>query len=148
MSHKQVRGRLALAGVVAAALALVFSFLSWGSADAGVVGAAAAPATSTTPAWTGSFANFHTASWNSQWGTTSDTAQCKGASGSFGCNWGYGNLQAVNDSTAPGTGPALKATYPANSGPPSCFLTVSGCVLGGGQFYQDLTTNGQSALAN
>ena len=24
---------------------------------------------------------------------------------------------------------------------------MSGCVLGGGQFYQDLTTNGQSALA-
>jgi hypothetical protein len=148
MSHKQVRGRLALAGVVAAALALVFSFLSWGSADAGVVAAAAAPATSTTPAWTGSFANFHTAAWNSQWGTTSDTAQCKGASGTFGCNWGYSNLQAVNDSAAPGTGPALKATYPANSGPPSCFLTVSGCALGGGQFYQDLTTNGQTALAN
>jgi hypothetical protein len=34
MSHKQVRGRLALAGVAAAALALVLAFLSWGSAAA------------------------------------------------------------------------------------------------------------------
>src|SRR5882757_1490208 len=34
MSHKQARGRLALAGVAAAALALVLSFLSWGSAAA------------------------------------------------------------------------------------------------------------------
>ena len=99
------------------------------------------------PAWTGNFNNFHTSGWNSSWGLTSDSQQCAGASGSFGCNWGYGNMQAVSDSTAPGGGQALKVTYPANSGPPSCFLTVSGCKLGGGQFYQDLTTNGQSALA-
>jgi fibronectin type 3 domain-containing protein len=117
------------------------------AAPARTAAAAAAPA-STVPAWTGTFDNFHTAPWIANWGTTSDTAQCQGASGTFNCNWGYGNLAPVTDSSAPGSGQALKVTYPANSGPPSCYLTVSGCVLGGGQFYQDLTTNGQSALAN
>src|SRR5882724_4416976 len=34
MPHNQVRGQLVLAGVAAAGLALVFSFLSWGSAGA------------------------------------------------------------------------------------------------------------------
>jgi fibronectin type 3 domain-containing protein len=113
------------------------SCISLGSANA-----------STTPAWTESFTNFHTAGWDSSWGLTSDTAQCPIATGTYNCNWGYTNLQPVSDPTAPGGGQALKVTYPANSGPPSCAQSSSGCVLGGGQFYQDLTTNGQSALHN
>jgi chitodextrinase len=113
----------------------------------GVKAVAQATQASTVPAWTGTFDNFHTAPWAANWGPTSDTAQCQGVAGAFTCNWGYGNLQPVTDSTAPGSGQALKVTYPAKSGPPSCFLGGSGCVLGGGQFYQDLTTNGQSALA-
>ncbi|WP_194916221.1 fibronectin type III domain-containing protein [Catenulispora rubra] len=138
--------------MLAAALTL-FGVTQAGQAATGRYAAAATPAAaaapaSTVPAWTGTFDNFHTAPWIANWGTTSDTAQCQGASGTFGCNWGYGNLAPVTDSSAPGSGQALKATYPANSGPPSCYLSVSGCVLGGGQFYQDLTTNGQTALAN
>ena len=112
-----------------------------------VAAAAAVPATSTTPAWTGSFSGFNTPAWASGWGTTSNTAQCAGASGTFACNWGYQDMQTVADPTAPGGGQALKVTYPADSGPPSCYLSVTGCVLGGGQFYQDLTTNGETALA-
>ncbi|WP_370373650.1 fibronectin type III domain-containing protein [Catenulispora sp. GP43] len=138
--------------MLAAGLTL-FGVTQAGQAATGRYAAAATPAAtaapaSTVPAWTGTFDNFHTAPWIANWGTTSDTAQCQGASGTFTCNWGYGNLAPVTDSSAPGSGQALKATYPANSGPPSCYLSVSGCVLGGGQFYQDLTTNGQTALAN
>ncbi|MFC0430939.1 fibronectin type III domain-containing protein [Kutzneria buriramensis] len=99
-------------------------------------------AAASSPAWTGTFDNFHTSSWNSSWGLTSDSAQCKGATSTAPCNWGYNNLQPVSDPTAPGGGQALKVTYPAPSGPPSC-----GCGLGGGQFYQDLASNGQSVLA-
>ena len=143
MSHHHIRGGRAAAGVLATVVAVIVAVLSWQAAAA-----TSATPTGTTPAWTGSFTGFHSTSWNSQWGTTSDTSQCAGASGSFTCNWGYGNMQAVNDPTAPGGGPALKVTYPASSGPPSCFLSVQGCVLGGGQFYQDLAAGGESALAN
>jgi hypothetical protein len=134
MSHNRVRARL-----WAALVALLVVLLSWGSADVA--------AADTSPAWTGTFDNFHTSSWNSSWGLTSDTAQCAIAVGTYNCNWGYDNLQAVTDSTSP-NGQALKVTYPAKSGPPSCFKGTPGCVLGGGQFYQDLTTNGQTALHN
>jgi fibronectin type 3 domain-containing protein len=142
VSHNRIRGRLALAVVWAAALALLISFVSWGSADAGAV-----TPSSSSPAWTGTFDNFHSSGWNSSWGLTSDTAQCAIATGTYNCNWGYSNLQPVSDATSP-SGQALKVTYPANSGPPSCYQGVSGCALGGGQFYQDLTTNGQAALHN
>ena len=91
MSHTNVRGRWARSGLLASVFAVLVSFVVWGSAGA-----------STSPAWTGTFTNFHTSTWDSQWGMTSDTAQCAGASGSFGCNWGYSNLQPVADSTAPG----------------------------------------------
>ncbi|HEX4225642.1 MAG TPA: cellulose binding domain-containing protein [Pseudonocardiaceae bacterium] len=134
MRHTRVRATL-----WAALVAVVVVFMSWGSADVA--------AADTTPAWTGTFDNFHGTSWNSSWGLTSDTAQCAIAVGTYNCNWGYNNLQAVSDSTSP-NGQALKVTYPAKSGPPSCFKSVKGCVLGGGQFYQDLTTNGQTALHN
>jgi fibronectin type 3 domain-containing protein len=100
-------------------------------------------AASSSPAWAGTFDNFHTSGWNSSWGLTPDSTQCKGATSTAPCNWGYNNLQPVSDPTTPGGGQALKVTYPAPSGPPSC-----GCGLGGGQFYQDLTSNGQSALAS
>ena len=148
MRHRKARVRLGLIGVFGTALALLFATATFQATAVGETAAAAADAkpaavaTSTVPAWTGTFDNFHSTGWNSSWGTISDTKQCQGASGSFTCNWGYGNLQPVSDSTAPGSGQALKVTYPAPSGPPSC-----GCGLGGGQFYQDLTTNGQSALA-
>ncbi|MEZ0113408.1 fibronectin type 3 domain-containing protein [Catenulispora sp. EB89] len=152
MRPSRRRGTKILIGMLAAALTL-FGVTQAGQAATGRFAAAATPAAasasaSTVPAWTGTFDNFHTAPWIAHWGTTSDTAQCQGASGTFGCNWGYGNLAPVTDSSAPGSGQALKVTYPANSGPPSCYLSVSGCVLGGGQFYQDLTTNGETALAN
>ncbi|HJP78826.1 MAG TPA: cellulose binding domain-containing protein [Pseudonocardiaceae bacterium] len=133
---KHTRIQAALWGAV---VALLVVFMSVGSADVA--------AADTTPAWTGTFDNFHSSGWNSSWGLTSDTAQCAIAVGNYNCNWGYPNLQAVNDSTSP-NGQALKVTYPADSGPPSCFLGTSGCKLGGGQFYQDLTTNGQTALHN
>lgn len=150
MAHRKGRARLGLLGAFATVPAVVAATVAFQSPALGSTPAAAANVaapTSTVPAWTGNFDNFHTSGWNSSWGLTSDSQQCQGASGSFSCNWGYGNMQAVSDSTAPGGGQALKVTYPADSGPPSCFLSVSGCVLGGGQFYQDLTTNGQSALA-
>lgn len=134
MRHNRIRATL-LAGVVA----LLTVFTMWGS-----TGLASAD---TTPAWTGTFDNFHTAAWNASWGLTSDTAQCAIAVGTYACNWGYDNLQTVSDPGSP-DGQALKVTYPAKSGPPSCATSVKGCVLGGAQFYQDLTTNGQSALHN
>ena len=153
MRQRRARAGLGLIGVFATALAVLFATVTFQATAVGETVSAAADAkpaalgtstvaTSTVPVWTGTFDNFHSAGWNSDWGTISDTEQCQGASGSFTCNWGYGNLQPVSDSTAPGGGQALKVTYPAPSGPPSC-----GCGLGGGQFYQDLTTNGQSALA-
>ncbi|HEY4457678.1 MAG TPA: fibronectin type III domain-containing protein [Pseudonocardiaceae bacterium] len=134
MTHTRVRATL-----WAAMVALLVVFISWGTADVAAAG--------TSPSWTGTFDNFHTSGWNSSWGLTSDTAQCPIAVGTYNCNWGYGNLQAVNDATSP-SGQALKVTYPANSGPPSCYKSSSGCALGGGQFYQDLTSNGQTALHN
>ena len=66
----------------------------------------------------GTFDNFHSSPWISQWGSTSDTAQCQGASGAFTCNWGYGNLQPVTDPTAPGSGDGrsrLNRSIAANS---------------------------------
>jgi hypothetical protein len=134
MTHNRIRSSL-----WGAVVALLVVFISLGSANVA--------AADTSPAWTGTFNNFHAASWNSAWGLTSDTAQCAIAVGNYNRNWGYDNLQAVNDSTSP-NGQALKVTYPAKSGPPSCFLGTKGCVLGGAQFYQDLTTNGQTALHN
>jgi hypothetical protein len=108
---------------------------------------AAAGQTGTIPAassvaWTGTFAGFPSSSWHSAWGITPDSQQCQGATSTSTCNWGYSNMQAVSDASAPGTGQALKVTYPAPSGPPSC-----GCGLGGGQFYQDLTSAGLPSLA-
>ncbi|MEZ0070468.1 fibronectin type 3 domain-containing protein [Streptacidiphilus sp. MAP12-20] len=103
-------------------------------------------ASSTAPSWTGTFDAFHTPAWNSSWGLTSDTQQCAIAVGTSPCNWGYQNLKPVTDAASP-AGQALQVTYPANSGPPSCAQAVSGCVLGGAQFYQDLTGNRQTALA-
>jgi len=147
MTHRKARARLGLLGALVTAIAVVVATVSFQTTALAAPAAAATAPASTVPAWSSNFTNFHTSGWNSSWGLTSDTQQCQGASGAFTCNWGYGNMQPVSDSTAPGGGQALKVTYPANSGPPSCFLTVSGCVLGGGQFYQDLTTNGQSALA-
>jgi fibronectin type 3 domain-containing protein len=134
MVHNRIR-----VAIMAALVALLVGLLSWGTADVAAAG--------TSPSWSGTFDNFHTSSWNANWGLTSDTTQCAIATGTYNCNWGYNNLQAVNDSTSP-NGQALKVTYPANSGPPSCYTGVSGCALGGGQFYQDLTTNGQTALHN
>jgi fibronectin type 3 domain-containing protein len=154
MKRILARGTPTLAGLCAAALALFAAaqpgpspaLATSATSAASALRPTAAPA-STAPAWTGSFSGINDTSWHSTWGATSDSAQCAGASGTFSCNWGYSNMQAVNDGTAPGGGPALKLTYPAKSGPPSCYLSVSGCVLGGGQFYQDLTTNGETALA-
>ncbi|HEY4022499.1 MAG TPA: cellulose binding domain-containing protein [Pseudonocardiaceae bacterium] len=134
MTHTRAR-----ASLWAAMIALLVVLISWGTADVAAAG--------TSPSWTGTFDNFHTSGWNSSWGLTSDTAQCPIAVGTYNCNWGYANTQAVTDPTSP-SGQALKVTYPANSGPPSCFKSSSGCALGGAQFYQDLTTNGQSALHN
>ncbi|MEY9962749.1 fibronectin type 3 domain-containing protein [Streptacidiphilus sp. MAP12-16] len=110
----------------------------------------AGPSSATTPAakaaasasWTGTFDGFPSTAWHQSWGITPDSQQCQGATSTAPCNWGYSNLQAVSDPTAPGGGQALKVTYPAPSGPPSC-----GCGLGGGQFYQNLNLNGQQALA-
>jgi hypothetical protein len=130
-----------LAGLCAAALALFAvaqppapALATSAASSASAIRPAAAPA-STAPAWTGSFSGINDTSWHSTWGVTSDSAQCAGASGTFSCNWGYSNMQAVNDSTAPGGGPALEVTYPAKSGPPSCHLTVSGCGLAAGSTH-------------
>jgi hypothetical protein len=126
-----------------AAIALAVAALTLGT-----VGTASAAPAAGSPAWTGTFTSFHTSSWDKSWGLTSDTAMCAIAVGTYTCNWGYKNLQPIADSTAPGTGDALKVTYPKMSGPPSCTKVSSGCVLGGGQFYQNLVKAGQTALHN
>jgi chitodextrinase len=142
MSHRRVLGRIARVGAWALALTLVTSGVAL--ASSGTI--AAAPTTpSVASTWSTDFSNFHTPSWNNNYGLTSDTQVCKGATSSSTCNWGYSNFQPVSDPTAPGGGQALKTTYPAPSGPPSC-----GCGLGGGQMYQDLsksTAPGAAALA-
>ncbi|HEV2376308.1 MAG TPA: hypothetical protein VGS19_29575 [Streptosporangiaceae bacterium] len=118
-------------------------------------GAAAGPAghpgrgvaASSTPAFTGTFTSFPAYAWHHTWGIISNKKQCQGATSTAPCNWGYKNMKAVSDSTAPGTGDALQVTYPKNSGPPSCVASSPGCVLGGGQFYQNLKAAGLGSLA-
>jgi hypothetical protein len=122
--------------IVAVATAAFASAVTLASAQTSVT-----PAVSSV-AWTGTFDGFPATSWHSAWGATSDSQLCQGATSTATCNWGYSNMQPVSDPTAPGNGQALKVTYPAPSGPPSC-----GCGLGGGQFYQDLTAAGLSSLA-
>ncbi|MBF9069824.1 fibronectin type III domain-containing protein [Streptacidiphilus fuscans] len=138
-------GRALLIGLCLAVIAL-FGLAVTAPADASA-GQTHQATSSTVPAWTGTFDSFHSSGWNSGWGLTSDSAQCPIAVGTYSCNWGYENLKPISDATSP-AGQALQVTYPAKSGPPSCTVSSSGCVLGGGQFYQDLTSNGQSALAS
>src|SRR5260221_3272630 len=142
--RKRRRGMTVLAGLCAVALALfgvnAISEAAGIKAVPRTTQAALATQASTVPSWTGTFDSFHTSPWISSWGTTSDTAQCQGAAGAFTCNWGHGNLAPVSDPTAPGTGQALKVTYPASSSPHSCVLGGADCVLGGCQFCQILAT--------
>lgn len=125
MQHKHVRGRPRLPrSALLVALATVLA--------TGLGGIALAEPTA--PKWTGSFDNFPDANWDADWGAVDEG------------RWGFQNLRAVSDPSTPGGGQALKVNYPANSGPPSC--DDNGCVEGGGQFYQDLTTNGHTELHN
>ena len=97
MRRRRTPGKALLAWLSTATLIL----LGVAATEASVGRAAAATSASTVPAWTGTFDNFHTSPWIAEWGTTSDTAQCQGASGAFACNWGYGNMKPVADSSAP-----------------------------------------------
>ncbi|MFE0188038.1 polysaccharide lyase [Streptomyces sp. NPDC058989] len=108
--------------------ALLVALATVGAAGLGGV----ALAGSSSPAWSGSFDGFPDAAWASKWGKVKEGS------------WGFQNLRAIDDPSTPGGGKALQVDYPAKSGPPSC----DECKVGGGQFYQDLTTNGQTALRN
>jgi MYXO-CTERM domain-containing protein len=100
-----------------------------------------ARADATAPRFVGTFSDFNSPAWRSQWGIVPDTLTCKIAVGSASCNWGYGNLKAVDEPGTPGGGQALRVGYPAPSGPPSC-----SCGIGGAQLYQDLSMAGMAAL--
>jgi hypothetical protein len=94
----------------------------------------------TTPTFVGGFSDFNSPAWRTQWGIVPDSLQCKIAVGSTSCNWGYSNLQAVDQAGTPGGAAALHVGYPAPSGPPSC-----NCGIGGAQLYQDLKMSATGA---
>ena len=118
-----------------------FLALTMGASTLAAPGMSVAGATS---GWSSDFSGFAGSSWAGNWGLTSNTEQCQGATSTFGCNWGFAgaqtkgtnNVTTINDPTTPGGGTAIQVTYPAQSGPPSC-----SCALGGAQFYQWLGSN-------
>ncbi|MDH6121061.1 fibronectin type 3 domain-containing protein [Kitasatospora sp. GAS204A] len=142
-TRRQRTGRLRrLTGQLLAVALVAMTAMLGTTATSGATSAATNSPRGASAAWTGYFDGFPNSTWHQNWGITPDTQQCQGATSTAPCNWGYQNMQAISDPTAPGSGQALKVTYPANSGPPSC-----GCGLDGGQFYQNLNLNGQQALA-
>lgn len=85
-------------------------------------------------AWTGTFNGFAGTDWAHAWGVeTSD-----------GHNWGWDQLQAVND---PDHGAVLQVSYGAGSGAHSCYESGECANPGGGQFYTDLDRMGHPELA-
>jgi hypothetical protein len=82
--------------------------------------------------WTGQFAGYGGAAWQSAWGYTSQSG------------YGQAQLSAISDAAAPGGGSALQVKYGKGSSANSC----SGCPEpGGGQFYTSFVSAGQGSLA-